>query len=115
MGKTNYRKEKQTRFIEFRDLRWLVPKDEWAHYLKRGFAVRISRRVARLGPSVDIVWEDGKHILRDSERGVEVPIASTWPTEADAIKHPLYIRDPVLRQQEILRGYGLQHGAWKAA
>lgn len=111
----NRRKEK--RYIEFRDFRWLVPPDEWGAYLRQGLTERVSdrKRVARLRADVDIVWEDGKHLLRDSARGVEVPIPSTWPTEADAIKHPLYIRDPILRRREILKSYGLERGAWKAA
>jgi hypothetical protein len=114
MGK-NRRKEK--RYIEFRDLRWLVPTPEWGEYLKRKLTVLApgSKRVARLRSGVKVVWEDGQHLLRDSARGVEVPIPSTWPTEADAIKDDRYIADPVKRQFEILKRYRVERGVWEAA
>src|SRR5215470_7312332 len=99
----NRRKEK--RYIEFRGLRWLVPAPEWGEYLRQRLTVRVSNSLARLSRGVDVVWEDGKHLLRDSARGVEVPIPSTWPREADAILDPRYIADPVLRQRAILKGY----------
>jgi hypothetical protein len=109
----NRRKEK--RYIEMRGLRWLVPSGEWSECLKRGLITRVSWRVARLRQGVEIVWEDGKHLLRDRGRGVEATITSTWPKERDAVLHPLYIADPVLRRREILKSYGLERGSWKAA
>jgi hypothetical protein len=118
MGK-NRRVEK--RYIEVRgrsgDLRakWRVPIPEWNESLRRRLIERVSNRVARLRAGVQIVWENGTHLLRDRERGVEVSIPSTWPTEADAIKDPCYIADPILRQRAILRSYGVERGVWEAA
>jgi hypothetical protein len=54
------------------------------------------------------------HLLRDSARGVEVPLPSTWPKETDAIFDRRYIADPVERQWEILKRYRVERGAWEA-
>jgi hypothetical protein len=52
--------------------------------------------------------------LRDSARGVEVPLPSTWPKETDAIFDRRYIADPVERQWEILKRFRVERGAWEA-
>ena len=83
-------------------------------YLRRGFTFLASKRVARLRRGVKVVWEDGQHLLRDSARGVEVPLPSTWPKETDAIFERRYIADPVEREWEILKRYRVERGAWEA-
>ena len=72
----NRRKEK--RYIEFRGLRWLVPNSEWGDYLRRGLIERISGRVARLRAGVEITVENGRHLLRDLGRAIEISIPSSW-------------------------------------
>jgi hypothetical protein len=108
-------RRREQRYIEFRELRWLVPNAEWGAYLRQKLTVRVSKRVAQPRCGVDVVWEAGKHLLRDRERGIEVSIPSTWPKESDAIKDPRYLADPVRRQREILETYGVDRGGWKAA
>jgi hypothetical protein len=88
---------------------WFGDKAAW-----RGFTFLGSKRVARLRRGVKVVWEDGQHLLRDSARGVEVPLPSTWPKETDAIFDRRYIADPVERQWEILKRYRVERGAWEA-
>ena len=68
--KKNRRKEK--RYITFRSLRWRVPNAEWGDYLHRGLIERISYRVAKLREGVEIVYENGRHLLRDLGRKIEV-------------------------------------------
>jgi hypothetical protein len=115
MAKKNYRK--QQRYIEFREMRWCVPNAEWGDYVRRGFFERISERVARLRRGVDLVWEDGKHLLRDRACKVEVSIPSSWRlVERAALFDP---NGPRLTPEEISREvrsqYGRTFNAWEPA
>jgi hypothetical protein len=72
------KRQKEKRYITFRSLRWRVPNAEWGDYLRRGLIERISNRVARLRAGVEIVYENGRHLLRDIARKIEVSIPSSW-------------------------------------
>lgn len=113
--KKNRRKEK--RYIEFRSLRWRVPNAEWADYLRRGLIERISARVARLRSGVEIVWENGRHLLRDLARKIEVSIPSSWRlVDRAAIYDQRGPRlSPEEMQREIQADYCRTFDAWEAA
>jgi len=111
----NRRKEK--RYIEFRGLRWRVPNAEWGDYLRRGLIERVSERVACLRRGVEIVWEDGRHLLRDLARKIEVSIPSSWRLVERASVYDQ--RGPRLTlaamRREVQAQYGRRFEAWEAA
>lgn len=75
---SNKKRQKEKRYIEFRGLRWRVPNAEWGEYLRRGLIERVSQRVAQLRDGVEIVYEAGRHLLRDLNRRITVSIPSSW-------------------------------------
>ena len=111
----NRRKEK--RYITFRSLRWRVPNAEWGEYLRRGLIERISQRVAKLRAGVEIVYENGRHLLRDLGRKIEVSIPSSWRLVERAA---MFNMDgprltPSQLQREIQSDYGQTFEAWETA
>jgi hypothetical protein len=111
----NRRVEK--RYFEFRDFRWRVNEHEWSEYVRRGFFERVSKRVAVLRRGVDLVWEDGKHLLRDTGRNMEVSIPSSWRLVERASMYDTRgpRLTPVVRQREIQANYCSTFEAWEAA
>ena len=111
------RSEKHFRFIEFRGMRWRVPNAEWRDYLKRGLLELITMRVARLRNGVEVVYENGRHLLRDLARKIEVSIPSSWRlVERAALfdtKGPKL--SPEALQREVQSDYCLTFPAWEAA
>ena len=111
----NRRKEK--RYITFRSLRWRVPNAEWGEYLRRGLIERISQRVAKLRAGVEIVYENGRHLLRDLGRKIEVSIPSSWRlverAAMFAVDGPRLT--PAQLQREIQSDYGQTFEAWETA
>lgn len=59
-------------------MQWRVPNQEWADYVRRGLIEKVSMRMARLREGVEIVFENGRHLLRDLARKIEVSIPSSW-------------------------------------
>lgn len=110
------KRQKERRYIEFRGLRWRVPNSEWGEYLRRGLIERVSERVARLRRGVEIVFEDGRHLLRDLARKVDVSIPSSWRlVDREAIYSQVGPRlTPERLQREIQAQYGRQFEAWEA-
>jgi hypothetical protein len=107
MGKKRRRVEK--RYIEFPGFRFQVPAADWGEYLRHGFAVRHSERVARPRAGVRLVWEEGRHMLKDSESGLEAAIPSSWRMVIQAwlfksvtIKAAQLKESPTERQERIL-------------
>jgi hypothetical protein len=113
--KKNRRKEK--RYIEFRSLRWRVPNAEWGDYLRRGLIVLVSKRVARLRMGVEIVWENGRYLLCDLSRNIEVSIPSSWRlvNEAAIYDQRGKALSPQEMQREIQADYCRRFEAWEAA
>jgi hypothetical protein len=113
--KKNRRKEK--RYVEFRSLRWRVPSAEWADYLRRGLIVRVSQRVARLPRGVEIIWENGRYLLCNLARKIEVSIPSSWwLVDRAAIYDQRGPRlSPEEMQREIQADYCRSFEAWEAA
>lgn len=111
------KRQKEKRYIEFRGFRWRVPNAEWGEYVRRGFFERVSSRVAQLRRGVDIVWEDGRHALRDRSRQTEVSIPSSWRLVERAA---LFATNgpqlsPAQVQREIQADYGRVFEAWEVA
>lgn len=74
----NKKRRKEKRYLQSGEMRWRVPNEEWGDYIKRGFLERVSACIARLRRGVEIIWEDGRHALRDTVRNIEVSIPSSW-------------------------------------
>lgn len=111
------KRQKEKRYIQFRSLRWRVPNAEWGDYLKRGLIERISSRVAILREGVEIVYEGGKHLLRDLARKIEVSIPSSWRlverAAMFATNGPNLTPDEIRR--EVQSNYGRTFEAWETA
>lgn len=110
-------RRKEKRYFEFRSFRWRVPNGEWGDYVRRGFFECISKRVAVLRRGVDLVWEDGKHLLRDRGRRVEVSIPSSWRMVERASMYDTKGKNltPAEISREVQSQYCSTFEAWEAA
>jgi len=111
------KRQKEKRYIEFRGLRWRVPNGEWGEYLRRGLIVRVGQRLARLRDGVEVVYDAGRHLLRDLARKIEVSIPSSWRLVDRAAIYDTRGRTltPEALQREIQSAYGRTFEAWEAA
>lgn len=110
------KRQKEKRYIQFRSLRWRVPNGEWGDYLRRGLIERVSSRVARLRQGVEIVYEGGRHLLRDLARKIEASIPSSWELVERAARYATNGPNlsPEALQREIQSDYGRTFEAWEA-
>lgn len=111
------KRQKEKRYIEFRGFRWRVPNAEWGEYLRRGLIERVSMRVARLREGVEVVFEGGRHLLRDLARSISVSIPSSWRLVERAAKYATSGPNltPEALQREIQSSYGRTFEAWEVA
>src|SRR5262245_1143674 len=115
---SNKKRQKEKRYIEFRGLRWRVPNGEWGEYLRRGLIERVKKsRVARLREGVEIVFEAGRHLLRDLRLSITVSIPSSWRLVERAsmydVSGPRLTPDGL--QREIQASYGRTYEGWSIA
>lgn len=102
------RRRVEKRYIQCHGFRFSVSTAEWGDYLRRGYAHRVSDRVARPAAGIEVIWEDDRHMLRDSNRpGVSIPsswlmVLRAWFFNVEVVSASRVGESPLERQERVL-------------